>query len=168
MSVRCELRKWNGFQTYVFEADVLGRDEYGTWLGVPAPTPYTKPKGPGVWEHNFVILIPADDWWMASFYDERHPKGIELYIDVIAPAAWTEDGRVEAIDLDLDVVRRFDGQVYLKDSDEFEERRVEMGYPDDVVEHARTTAQSRLAAVEGRHEPFDTVGSRWLDKLASP
>lgn len=165
MSVRCELRKWNGFQTYVYEADVLGRDAYGTWLGLPAPTPYTNPRGPGVWEHNVVTLIPPEDWWMASFYDQRHPKGIELYIDVITPATWTEDGRLQAVDLDLDVVRRFDGDVYLKDSDEFEERRLEMGYPDDVVERARDTANKLLKAVEGREEPFETVGPKWLAEL---
>lgn len=167
MAVRCELRKWNGFTTYVFEADLLGRDAYGTWLGLEAPTPYTKPKGPGVWEHDFVILLPEDDWWMASFYDERQPKGIELYVDVITPPEWTGESLLKAVDLDLDVVRRFDGKTHLKDEDEFDERRVEMSYPDDVVERARTTAASLLRAVEGHEEPFDDVGPTWLAKLAS-
>lgn len=166
MSVRCELRKWNGFVTYLFETELLGRDEHGTWLGLEAPTPYTKPKGPGVWKHSFVILVPPDDWWMASFYDERHPKGIELYIDVITPAMWTDESLFEAVDLDLDVVRRFDGRVHLKDEDEFEERRVEMAYPDDIIERARSTAASLLKAVEDRQEPFDMVGPKWLAELA--
>lgn len=159
------MRKWDGYPTYRFEADPLGRDEYGTWLGLPTPTPYKGPKGPGTWKHSSVILVPETEWWIASFNDERDPKGVELYIDVTTASEWVAESLFRTIDLDLDVVRYFDGRLKLKDTDEFEERRVKLGYPDHVVRRAREEAESLMQAVEARQEPFDGVGRRWLEKL---
>jgi hypothetical protein len=165
MIVECELRKWDGFPTYRFEAERLGEDDYGTWLGVRAPTPFIGPKGPGEWKTSFVVLVPDDELWLASFYDEREPQNIHVYVDVTTRTEWPEPNVMRTIDLDLDVVRFHDGRMELQDEDEFEERRVRLGYPDDVVERARATARSLLRAIESHEEPFDTVGRSWLSKI---
>lgn len=165
MSVRCELRKWNGRQGYTFDAQLLGRDDYGTWLGVPAPTSFVGPQSPGVWEHPFVICVPENTWWIASFYNEGGLFNMETYVDIITSAEWPRKSAFRCIDLDLDVVRYYDGRIELLDEDEFDEHCVEMSYPPDVVARARDTARSMLEAVEARREPFDTVGVSWLTKL---
>lgn len=167
MTVRCELRKWDGFPTYRFEATRLGEDEYGTWLGAPSPTPFVGPKGEGVWLYSFVTLVPADEWWIASFHDEREPKHMELYIDITTRSAWPTADHFTTIDLDLDVVRYRDGHIRLKDSDEFEERRVRLGYPNDVVATARATADRLIEEVTARREPFGRVGADWLARITS-
>jgi protein associated with RNAse G/E len=41
---------------------------------------------------------------------------------------------ITAVDLDLDVIRRHDGTVFVDDEDEFTEHRELYGYPVDVVE----------------------------------
>jgi hypothetical protein len=164
-TIGCEIGKWDGRTTYRFDADLLGRDEYGTWLGLPAPTSFVGPKGPAEWKHNFVICVPEGEWWFATFNDEGDPKNMELYVDVSTVPVWPSASEFGAVDLDLDVVRFYDGRTELKDADQFEERRVEMGYPDDVVERARSTADALLTAVRERREPFDSVGRAWLGKL---
>ena len=48
------------------------------------------------------------------------------------PAEW--DGHMlRAVDLDLDVVRGFNGTVIVDDEDEFAEHQVAYGYPEDVI-----------------------------------
>ena len=48
------------------------------------------------------------------------------------------------VDLDLDVVLTRDGDLLLDDEDEFDQHRVTLGYPDDLV--AAGTAHRRRAA----------------------
>ena len=58
-----------------------------------------------------------------------------------------------AVDLDLDVVRRTDGTVYVDDEDEFAEHRVSFGYPPEVVELAEESCRWVLGHVRDRHRP---------------
>ena len=44
-----------------------------------------------------------------------------------------DGGLVTAVDLDLDVIRRFDGTWYVDDEDEFAEHQVSYGYPPELV-----------------------------------
>lgn len=164
--IACELRKWDGRKTYRFAADPLGRDEYGTWVGLAPPVHYVGPKGPGVWNYAFVICVPENEWWIATFNDEREPERVEVYVDVTTVPQWPNESELRCVDLDLDVVRYHDGHIELQDEDEFDKHRVDMGYPDDVVKRARETADALLSAVRERREPFDSVGRTWLGKLA--
>jgi hypothetical protein len=163
--VDCQLRKWDGRPSYSFEAINMGRDDHGTWLGLPPPTRYVGPKGPGVWHHAFVICVPDGEWWIASFNDERDPERVELYVDMTTPPERTNDSAVACVDLDLDVARYYDGRVELLDEDDFEKHRAEMDYPDDVVKMAWETGQWVLEAVRARREPFGDVGREWLAKV---
>jgi protein associated with RNAse G/E len=53
--------------------------------------------------------------------------------------------------------------VEIDDEDEFEEHRALFGYPDHVVDKARTEAARMAIAVEMRTEPFGSVGEQWLE-----
>lgn len=165
MIVGCDLRKWNGRQGYSFEAELLGRDEHGTWLAVPPGTSFVGPKSPGVWNDPFVICVPDADWWIASFYGEGNALNMEVYVDMTTVPEWPSESSVRCIDLDLDVVRYLDRRIELLDEDEFDEHRIEMSYPADIVDRARATAQAILEAVEARKEPFDAVGAEWLAQI---
>lgn len=160
------LRKWDGRPNYAFEAMLLGRDGHGAWIGMPAGTPFEGPSYPGVWEHPFVTLVPADGWWLASFYGSGNPQDMDVYVDMTTVPEWPAPSRLEVVDLDLDVVRYRDGRIELLDEDEFDEHRASMAYPGEIVGRARRTAEEMLAALAGTTEPFATVGARWLETIA--
>ena len=69
-----------------------------------------------------------------------------------------------AVDLDLDVVRRTDGTVYVDDEDEFAEHRVSFGYPPEVVELAEESCRWVLGHVRDATGPFGAVGEAWMDR----
>jgi uncharacterized protein len=161
--IDCDLRKWDGSSHYRFGADLLGRDDHGTWVGCRPPTPFTGPDGPGEFPYGFVILLPTDGWWVASFNDMG--STIHTYVDIATPPTWPSATHVTFVDLDLDVIRYHDGRLLLDDEDEFEEHLVHYRYPDDVIATARRTATELMDAVASRREPFGTVGERWLATL---
>lgn len=157
--VDVDFRKWPDKPHWRFDTLPLGTDEHGRWLGAPAGTPYTGPRGAGTWPYGFVVLVRPRDWWMTAFYDEGH---VETYTDVLTPVRWLTDGHLTAIDLDLDVERTRDGRVELLDEDEFEEHRRALGYPDDIVQRAQKTAWELVSAVEAHREPFGRASEPWL------
>ena len=163
--IDCLLTKWDGRPSYRFDAVHLGTDEHGKWLGLPPPTRYDGPKGPGMWHHAFVICVPDGEWWIASFNDERDPESVELYVDMTTPPEWSSDQSVTCVDLDLDVARYYDTRIELLDEDDFARHRAEMDYPDDIVKMAWETGQWVLDAVRSRREPFGDVGREWLQKV---
>lgn len=163
MKVDCDMRKWGGKPHYRFEVDHLGADEHGTWLAGRPPIPFEGPESPGVFDYRFAILVPSDRWWIATFYAEGDGD-IEIYVDISTPTTW-DNGRLTMVDLDLDIVLRRDGTMYIDDEDEFEEHRVLYGYPDDVIDMARKTADEMLKAVRARVEPFGDVWRRWLEQV---
>lgn len=175
--VRCEQSKWGGALHWEYDAVVLGSDEYGEWLGFPAGTLYSRPGRSFVGQRDHVGLVPAAvggqiPWHLATFYStEGDPwptlgnSGVEIYIDVTTPAQW--DGtRLRAVDLDLDVVRGFNGTVIIDDEDEFLEHQIAYGYPANVIASARASADELKVAVEAGAAPYDgKTHLRWLETL---
>jgi uncharacterized protein len=164
MIVDLDMKKWVDRQHYRMDAEYLGRDEFGSWLAIPAGTPIHGPTGDNPLWYSFVTLIPDDAWWVASWNDERDTNH-GLYVDITTVSVWVADDHVTCVDLDLDVIRRRDGTVFLDDEDEFAENRLKYGYPNEVVAGAEAAAQDIIEAVSERREPFDAVGARWLDQL---
>ncbi len=169
-AVRVAMTKWGDRPHWEFDGTVLGHDEHGTWIGIPAGTPHARPGAVFVSEADTVTLVPAGGAWsLASF----HAPGTwcRTYVDVATPAVWdtTDDVPVlRAVDLDLDVVRGERGRVWVDDEDEFAAHRVSLGYPAEVVTAAERSAEAVLAAVVGRTPPYDDATSAaWLDRLAA-
>jgi len=159
-------RKWDGSAHWHFDLTRLGEDDHGLWLGGANGTPVQRAAEPPLRSQAFTLLIPRDGWWTAVW--NAHTTGgegfqFEVYVDVCTPADCSDSG-FTAVDLDLDVARRPDGTTVLLDEDEFEDHRRRYGYPDHVVDRARTTAAALVLAVENRDEPFDRVGPAWLDR----
>ncbi len=167
--IRVEMTKWGDRPHWAFEGVFLGTDPHGDWLGFPVGTRYTRPGMDFFSTFAAVTLVPADGplgtAHLAAFNDEN--AGAAVYVDVATPATW--DGTVlRSVDLDLDVVRRHDGSVYLDDEDEFAEHRVTYGYPDDVVAIAEKSAADVLAAVRTGATPYDGHGHAWLARVPTP
>ena len=87
--------------------------------------------------------MPYHGWWAATFYEwEDHPDSHDVYVDVTTVPVW--DGpTVTMIDLDLDVVREWSGDVFIDDEDEFADHRQRLGYPAEVVVAAPAAAGAR-------------------------
>jgi protein associated with RNAse G/E len=68
--------------------------------------------------------------------------------------------------MDLDVVRRGD-RVWIDDEDEFEQHRIQLGYPDELVVRCRAAADHVVGLISARTAPFDGRGDDWLARLES-
>lgn len=141
---------------------VLGEDEHGLWLGGEAGSEQQKGDGPiSHTNHPWVFCMIRDAWWSLVYNESGH---ITHFLDIIMPAE-LKGGRIEMVDLDLDVVRKRDGEVYIDDEDEFLEHQKLYGYPDWVIDKARTTAADRYLAMTRLDEPFDTVCRYWYSRF---
>jgi hypothetical protein len=97
-----------------------------------------------------VLLVLDDGEWIATWNAE---SDTELYVDVTSRPV-RGDGVIEAVDLDLDVIRRRDGRVEVLDEDEFAEHQVLLGYPPDVIAQARATTDDLVARIRAAREPL--------------
>ena len=143
----------------------LGEDAHGVWLGAhPGTTVQRGVEPPTTMTRAFVQLITADRWWTALF-NGPGDHDMAVYVDVTTVAKWVGPDRVELIDLDLDVIQRLNGSVYIDDEDEFEEHRVSKAYPLRMVASARASAARLVLDLESRMPPFDGTGDEWLAKV---
>lgn len=144
----------------------LGTDEYGTWLGMPAGALFRKgDETPIPSPTPMVQLIAPDAWWTLLYNGPAHKYPV--YVDVITPAVWKHEHRIEMVDLDLDVVRRADGTVAIIDQDEFEENQVALGYSEEWITQAAEAAEAVAERLRAGAEPFGSRAQRWHDHLTS-
>ena len=169
--VRVVMTKWGHRPHWHFEAVHLGSDEHGDWLGFPAGSTMARPGASYVAPVDQVCLVPrAGDealrGWVATFHAAGGP--LHTYVDMTTPPTWDLTGDVaelNAVDLDLDVIRGLTGRVWVDDEDEFARHRVELGYPEDAVTLAVATAERIEAAVTEQAAPFDGSAATWLDRI---
>ncbi len=104
---------------------------------------------------------------MATFYADAPPgaNNPEVYVDVASVTSWSA-ASATAVDLDLDVVRRWDGSVYVDDEDEFLEHQRTLAYPPEVISAAESSCAQLVPAVTNHLPPFDDTSRGWLDVLA--
>jgi uncharacterized protein len=162
---RCELRldKWDGTTSKTIPLEALESDDFGRWYRWPAGQVMTRRSGPPQRSRrDQLVLVPGEGSWVARWALDGE---FALYCDVTTPVLTTSAGTLQAVDLDLDVVRYRDRRVAIIDRDEFEARRVSMGYPPEVVTQALLTADWLHGAVTGGHEPFASVGPARLSPL---
>jgi protein associated with RNAse G/E len=165
--VHVAMTKWGGTRHWTFDARWLGSDEHGHWLGQHRGDELSRPGADFVMPSNAVLLCPRDAWFLATFYAEAPPgaNNPEVYVDVASVTSWSA-ASATAVDLDLDVVRRWDGSVFVDDEDEFLEHQRTMGYPPDVISAAEASCAQLVPAVTNHLPPFDETSLRWLDVVA--
>ncbi len=158
--VHIDFRKWPDKLHWQFTMRRLGEDEHGLWLWAPPGTPAQRGhEEPKSFRSTAIKLVTPDRWWTAIW---NHRSRHELYVDIATPVQWDGD-RATFIDLDLDVTRyRDSGDVAVLDEDEFDEHRVQYGYPPNIVDKARTATARVAIEVERRIEPFGEVAGNWM------
>jgi uncharacterized protein len=146
-------KKWDGRPHRLGEVDLLGEDQFGTWLwGRAGRTIAVGTDGSFITEQNAVFLVPVQSWWAPAWWI-GHPE-VSIYVDICTPAV-RQGSRVEWIDLDLDVVRYVDGSAQIVDQDEFEAHQVALEYPSEVITAATLAAETVLGMIEREDPPFD-------------
>ena len=115
---------------------ILGEDEFGRWVGLTKGDPWRAADGTrsGGFLSSFVVVVPQAAYWTACF----HPLDPVVDVDIVLPASWVDDV-LEIVDLELDVLRRADGRVQVRDQDEFERTRAAWAMPDDIAARAEST-----------------------------
>ncbi|MCW2780959.1 MAG: hypothetical protein JWR35_1408 [Marmoricola sp.] len=168
-TIRVQTRKWPDDPHWEFDAIRLGVDGHGHWVGLLKGTWLSRPGAGFHAQCDQVVLIPYDEWWVATFYGDDDDRPVDIYVDIATPAQWDEpSGVVKAVDLDLDVIRGPSGRVWVDDEDEFADHQVQLGYPTDVIDAAMQSCETVLAAVTDRATPFDeTTSAGWLARLRS-
>ncbi|MGO4680877.1 hypothetical protein [Microbacterium sp. 2MCAF23] len=169
-------RKWDGSPHWRHECVYLGADEWGDWVGQPAGWGSERPgRTFTAAAPNVTLVPPSGDY--ALTVNRDHPKGMRIYIDLAwdvhaEPAGGPQAGEAPVlftgIDMDLDVVR-VDGErgTWIDDEDEWDEHRVQYGYPADVQRHLEALAADLAERVRAQLPPFDDASADvWLDRLA--
>jgi hypothetical protein len=167
--VRIEMEKWGDRPHWQIPGRWLGSDVHGDWIGIPSGTPMTRPGMRVVSRNDQVGLVPPADapdterWCVSTFHGEPR-DWVAVYVDITTPPVW-DGATARTVDLDLDVIRRVDDEVFVDDEDEFAEHKVELGYPDQVVAGATRSCARVRSAVTGRLAPYDGSHEPWLDSL---
>lgn len=163
-----ERRKFPDAAHYRVRARYLGEDEHGVWAG--ARPGHVVQKGDNEsfqGQQTVVWCVPRYNWYLVH-YLYGHPN-LDIYIDIATPAVWNERG-ARLIDLDLDVVvwnEGHEGRVELVDEDEFDLHRIELDYPQELVEGARRAGGDVLSRAAAGAAPFSmTTAEPWVEALA--
>jgi hypothetical protein len=174
-TVQVRYGKWGGGRHYEFAMSRLGADEHGRWLGAPEGTTIRRLGHEFPSSTEWVTCFARRSGWTASFYPrDRHE--IATYVDITTVPEWSRDDEsasgqaldvVSMVDLDLDVVLRVGGELLIDDEDEFEQHRLSLGYPAEIVRLAQSTTAAVSAAIAARTEPFYRVGQLWLASYAA-
>jgi len=159
-------RKFNGLAHWVVPGRYLGEDEFGHWIFQGTNEFISRPGAALYTASDAILLVPHDGDWVATFYDDAHPDGVELYIDLAAEPSWQRirPSVVEfhMVDMDLDVVRTKERGLYVDDEDEFAHHRVLMNYPAELCTRMEEACAELVDAVAARRAPFDGRDAAWF------
>jgi hypothetical protein len=116
----------------------------------------------------FVVAMLSEEMpLVVSFRFDAKRELYETYADAALPA--TRQGEeISFIDLEIDLVGHPDGTYFIKDVEDFEQHRVEYGYPDEVVAAAWQGIDFAETAWVARKFPFDGTAERLLERELDP
>lgn len=161
-------RKYDGTAHWVVPGRYLGSDEHGHWVFQGTHEFISRPGAASYTESDAIFLIPHSGDWVATFFDDAHPHGVELYIDLAIEPQWRRlrPGVVEfhMIDMDLDVVRTKTEGLFVDDRDEFSEHGRQMSYPEALVVRMEVACDALTVAVAGALPPFDGRAAAWFTR----
>lgn len=178
--VRVRFTKWGGGAHWQYDAVVLGRDDFGTWLGHRSGQPLTRPGQDVRLEYDRVCAIPFGHIGFVGTFnawtgDQPGPvdrrrrsqsAGCHTYVDITTVPMWAAH-EVTMVDLDLDVVRGWTGEIGVEDRGEFAEHQVSLQYPPAVVAHAEHWCDEAVQLLQAGEPPFDGRAQQWQTVLAT-
>lgn len=149
-------RKYDGKPHYEYPVELL--HSVRPWVGAAVP-------GSRTIHHSGGFALPPSHgfglfWFPAGAHDiitwifstEGHRRLVRC--DVATPAQLV-DGRIEYVDLDLDVIAAYGRPTVLEDRDEFEAHRSQYGYTDELVAQANRAAEELMELSAAGRFPFD-------------
>ena len=146
--------KYNGEAHWIQHLRVVSYDGSLLQAHSPAGSPIFTSRGEFRSRYDSYAHFWQDRWYNVFRLAEPGAETALWYCNVTTPPEFG-DGEIRYIDLDLDVTVRAGGTIELLDVDEFEEHRLEYGYPPDVVAQAQAAA-GELSTLAQRHQfPFD-------------
>jgi hypothetical protein len=155
-------RKWDGTAHWVVPGRYLGEDIHGWWIFQGQGEFCSRPGAAFYTASDAVLLVPRLGEYVATFYDDSYPGDFRIYVDLAMAHEWKaiKSGVAEfhMIDMDLDVIRSVHRGVFVDDEDEFDEHRVTMAYPADVVAATRQECGVLYQAVFNQKAPFEGTG----------
>ncbi len=161
-------RKWDGSLHRRAAVQVIRTDDLGHWVQMPRWEVVEHPiRGDYLQPWEVLVLLPHEGWWHLSWLlgdaTGEDPDGpdLVLYADV-ATATMFEAGRINSIDLDLDVARLRDGTVEMLDLDEFQQHTRSLAYPEDVVNTALETWSWLGEQMTDQTPPFTVGTPEWF------
>ena len=159
-------RKYDGTAHWVVPGRHLGTDEHGHWIFQGTHEFIARPGAALYTESDAIFLIPHTGDWVATFFDDGHPNGVELYIDLALDLQWhrIRPSVIEfhMIDMDLDVVRTKGRGLFVDDRDEFAQHTVKFSYPQELCTRMETATGALTDAVAAGHAPFDGRDAAWF------
>lgn len=158
-TIRVVSTKYDGSLRDSYNALLL--DHVGSMirLKVPSGTPILdgRTKQTELSEDTAIEIYFLDRWYNVWHMREHTTYPNLWYANVAKPAEF--DGETLSwVDLDLDVRCYLDGSLAILDEDEFEQNRVAMSYPRDVVEEALEAQNEILMLGQIGAFPFDHWG----------
>ncbi len=160
-------RKWDGGAHWVHECIYLGSDAWGHWFGQPIGWHSARPGREVVTGALSVMLMPREGDFALTV--NAPPARTRIYIDLGWDVGWSTQtpGAASGIDMDLDVVKTTDERgIWIDDRDEWDEHRVQYGYPSEIVAHLEARALELESLVIAQTAPFDdATAQRWLTRL---
>lgn len=146
--------------TSLWRGYVVANDEFGTWVFSPEGSAIETTKA-GKSEReprkkDILVLMPTNEWYTALWWSGEG-EDTDIYVDIAKPPMFVNK-EWKCVDLEIDVVRTFDGTVTIEDEDEFEE-----AFEADNInadEHKAALAMTEAIESNLRHriEPFGLVG----------
>ncbi len=136
-------------------------------LQVPSATPIFR----GIDRHEVsandaIEIYFTDRWYNVLHFLEHGVNNYLWYANISTPA--TFDGTtLQWIDLDIDVGCRLDGSIQSLDFDEFQENRMSMSYPDDLIEQALAAHNEVIQLAKSGASPFNRPAQlrHWINHL---
>ena len=105
-------------------------------------------------EDNAIEIYFTDRWYNVWHFRE-HTTYQNLWYPNIAMLARFDGQTLQWVDLDIDIRCYLDSSLRVLDEDEFEQNRIEMGYPSEVVDRALAARDEVLQLGKDGSFPFD-------------
>ena len=154
--IRLRSTKLDGSPHFEWTCTVIAAAPEVIVLSQPAGTPITTWKE--VWTPNFDARVY---FWHGGWHNVIQSWDADgslhgFYCNVITPAR-VSSGELRWNDLDLDLIVQPDGTHQILDEDEWAHNRDRLGYPPQIVAHARRALDELVALIEKRTFPFDSL-----------
>ena len=153
--------KYDGSLHYRFESEVIDETETSLLLYSPPGIPMESYKGSHRPQRHVLTLFCKDHYhnycvmWNKDWSPHIH------YINILLPPRWDQT-KVQAVDMDLDVLRPAEeSTVYVDDEDEFELHKEKFRYPQDIIQRCVQEKEAMVKALQASKGILSKEAFRW-------